>query len=143
MPVVGVLILIVCIVTDAMILAHGTSTSSDGKPLIDAAFTAHPSQLVIPAEIEKVQLPVLLAHGTEDIGLSNGDLKAIQDIFRKKNSEVNGVTQGRKYEISIIDGARHGFAVRGDPDDKAELEYGQIAEDQAVEWFKRWLVEKR
>ncbi|KAL6714303.1 hypothetical protein ACLMJK_007726 [Lecanora helva] len=127
----------------AICLAHGTPITSNGKPLIDAAFTAHPSNVVIPAEIENIKLPVSVAHGTEDIVVSNADAKTIQDIFAKKEKEIASSMEGEKFEIKMIEGARHGFAVRGDPDDKAELGHGQIAEDQAVEWFQRWLLSKR
>ena len=73
--------------------------------------------------------------------MSNANAKTIQEIFAKKDEEADGGVQG-KYELRVVEHAKHGFAVRGDPEDKAELEYGQIAEDQAVEWFGRWLTGK-
>ena len=127
---------------DAIYLAHGASSSSNGKPLIDAAFTAHPSNLAVPADIEKVKLPLSIAHGTEDVVLSNANAKTIQDIFTQKEKETGTQAQGERFEIRTIEGAKHGFAVRGDPDDKAELEYAQIGEDQAVTWFQKWLLKE-
>ena len=65
-------------IVDAMTLAHETSTTSNGKPLlIDAAFTAHPSNLILPADIEKVKLPVSIAHASKDIVLSKIKAKTI------------------------------------------------------------------
>ena len=131
-------------IVDAIKLAHDTSTTSDGKPLVDAVFTAHPSNLAIPGDIEKVKVPVSIAQGSDDIVMNMATAKTIQDIFAKKDEEGGGgEVQGRKFEIRIVDNAKHGFAARGDPEDEAELGYAQIAEDQAVEWFGRWLIGKK
>lgn len=41
--------------------------------------------------------------------------------------------------VVILEGAKHGFAVRT-MDDKYQWELASKAEDQAVAWFKRWFV---
>lgn len=68
-------------------------------------------------------------------------MKDIQKIFAEKEVTDEG-RQAGKFDVKIIEGARHGFAVRGDPKDEDELKYAQMAEDQAVAWFERWLVSK-
>ena len=132
-----------CTNVDATYLAQGTSVSSNGKPLIDAAFTAHPSGLAVPGDLEKVKLPLSIAHGTQDMVMSNANAKTIQDVFALKEKDGGVQLQGEKFEIRMIEGAKHGFAVRGNPDDKAELEYAQIGEDQAVTWFQKWLLKEK
>ena len=68
--------------------------------------------------------------------------KIVQEIFAKKNKANDSAAGSEKYQIKVIDDAKHSFAVRGDPKNKEELKQAQIAEDQAVEWFERWLLGK-
>ncbi|OQE09289.1 hypothetical protein PENFLA_c114G08783 [Penicillium flavigenum] len=42
-------------------LAAGADMASNGKPLLNAGFTGHPSLLEIPSEIEKIKIPVSFA----------------------------------------------------------------------------------
>ena len=125
--------------TDAITLAHGLAKSADGRPLIDAAFTAHPSNLTFPADIENIKLPVFISHAGEDMVVNDRQLRMIQDIFGQKEKENGGEEH---YVVEVVEGAKHGFAARGDPNDEEELRQGQMAEDQAVDWFGRWLVGK-
>ena len=64
-------------------------------------------------------------------------------MAKKEKEAFDGGLEGEKFQFRTIEGARHGFTVRGDLEDKAELRYGQIAEDQAVEWFGRWSFGER
>lgn len=51
-----------------------------------------------------------------------------------------GQNRGRvESEVVVYPGAKHGFAVRGDPGDEREKEQGLQAEEQAVRWFGKWL----
>ena len=52
--------------------------------------------------------------------------------------EVFGRKEKGRFEIQIVEGAKHGFAVRGNPEDEEEARQAQKAEDQAVAWFERW-----
>ena len=65
----------------------------------------------------------------------------IRDIFARKEGELNADRKrGKMFEIIVVEGARHGFAIRGNPGDEDEKRRGQMAEDQAVDFFGRWLV---
>lgn len=57
------------------------------------------------------------------------EMKDILEVKKKGDHEVN-----------IIEGAKHGFAVRTHPDDKHQMECADKAERQAVEWFGRWFA---
>ena len=116
------------------LLCADPEKAANGKSLIDAGFTAHPSMLDVPTDIEAVKLPESISVGDVDFGLPMAGVKQIQEIFGKKNQTEEG-----RYEIVVLEGAKHGFAVRGDPNVKKEMEQGIIAEDQAVNWFKKWL----
>ena len=120
----------------AVDLCADTERTSSGKTLVTAGYTAHPSSLVMPTDIEKVKLPLCISNGTQDIQLKPTDLETISTIFAEKEKEFGA----GMFEMNVIEGAKHGFAVRGNPGDEEEKKKGQLAEDQAVEFFTKWLV---
>ena len=113
------------------LLCHDTEKAPNGKSLVDAGFTAHPSSLVVPDEVEPVQKPLSIANGTLDFQLTVPGMEQVKAIFAGKE-------QG-KFELVMYEGAKHGFAVRGNPDNVEELKQALQAEDQAVAWFSKWL----
>lgn len=109
-------------------LAHG-EIASNGKPLIDAAYTAHPSELDVPKDIEDITLPYCMVIGDIDMAMS---LKKVQEA-----AEILDAKKDVDTEVVIIPKAKHGFAVRASPDDKFEKELADQAEDQMIKWFSR------
>jgi dienelactone hydrolase len=106
----------------------------DGKeyPLVDCAFTAHPSMLKIPEHIEMVVQPLGVANGDNDQWMGEAKMKQLVAILQSKNEAA-----GREvYEAVVYEGAKHGFATRADRDDPKQLETGDKCEDQVVRWFK-------
>ena len=64
----------------------------------------------------------------------------IREVFAQKEGELNvDGKRGKMFEMIVVEGARHGFAIRGNPGDEDEKRRGQMAEDQAVDFFGRWL----
>ena len=114
----------------SVLLAQNKEKAANGRSLVDAAFTAHPSILAIPADIEAVELPLSVAVGTVDIAVSEAQAYKIKEILEEKDAT--------KHEVVIMPDAKHGFAVRGNPEDKLEMEQAQQAEEQAVNWFLKW-----
>ena len=114
-------------------LAHekAESSTADGKPLVDGAFTAHPSNLEIPGEIEQVRRPIAVAIGDKDFGLSMDGVNKIKNIFE-------GIADVET-EVKVYPGAGHGFAVRADHsmEGGTQIKQATEAEEQAVAWFKR------
>lgn len=86
-----------------MSLARG-ETASNGKPLVDACFTAHPSNLSIPADFEKTTKPVSIAIGDKDFVMPMKQIEQAKKIWAGK-SDV-------ETEIRVYPDALHGFAVR-------------------------------
>ena len=121
----------------SILLCADIEKTSSGKSLIDAGYAAHPSNLVMPTDIEQVKLPLCISNGTLDIQLKPEGMETIKGIFKEKEKEFGT----GKFEMNVIEGAKHGFAVRGNPGDEEEKKRGQLAEDQAVDFFKRWLVQ--
>lgn len=113
------------------LLCHDDEKASNGASLVDAGFTAHPSGLTLPGDIEAVEKPLSIANGTLDFQLTMPGVKQVQEIFANKK-------EGR-CEMVVYDGAKHGFAIRGNPKVEKELKQGLEAEDQAVAWFEKWL----
>jgi dienelactone hydrolase len=104
-------------------------------PLIECAFTAHPSLLSFPAHIQGVARPLSVANGEDDQYMGKEKMQTLVRILEGKNAEVGG--EGR-HEAVVYPGAKHGFAVRGDRADPKQRERGEQSEEQAVRWFQRW-----
>jgi dienelactone hydrolase len=124
----------------AVILAHDTPSSrvhragaeaGQLQPLIDCAHTAHPSFVSVPKDIEGVTLPLSIAVGDSDMVMKLDQAKTTKEILEKKKAG--------DHEVVIYAGAKHGFAVRGDPDDPSQVELGEQARTQALSWFSTWL----
>ncbi|KAL8706245.1 MAG: hypothetical protein Q9201_000682 [Fulgogasparrea decipioides] len=100
------------------------------KLLIDAAFIAHPGPLELPGEIERIRAPFLMAIGDDDYVVGMKEVEKIKAVLtRKENLES---------EVVVYPGAKHGFAVRGNPGDEKDKRRGDEAREQAVRWFQRW-----
>ncbi|KAI8942670.1 hypothetical protein NX059_000721 [Plenodomus lindquistii] len=106
------------------------------KPLVDAVVAMHPSNLVIPADVENVVVPVSVGWGVEDQGVSFAQKAQVEDVHRKAGEK------GRKVPVvehRVYRPGRHGFGVRGNPDDPLERKAMEDSEAQALAWFERWL----
>ena len=115
----------------AVRLCHADATTAAGAPLVDAAFAAHPSSLRVPRDAAACRRPLSVCVGDADMMLPVAQAR-----------EVKAVLEGRddaRFEVVILPGAVHGFAIRGAIEDAKQMEYSQVAEDQAVAWFNRWL----
>ena len=113
------------------LLCSDSEKAANGKSLIDCGFTAHPSNISVPADPNAVNLPLSVCVGDVDIALAIGQVETTRKILAEKG--------GERHEVVVIPGARHGFAVRAKPDDEKAVEQGVKAEEQAVAWFQRWL----
>jgi dienelactone hydrolase len=111
------------------LLARDSATASDGRPLLDAAFTAHPSFLSIPADAAAVCVPMGVAAAEKDHQLPKAKREEMEAALRAGPAE---------YEVRVYEGATHGFAVRANPKVERENGQGVEAEEQAVAWFTRF-----
>jgi dienelactone hydrolase len=114
-------------------LCHDTEKTDDGRPLQDCGFTAHPSNLAVPADIEKVKLPLSVAIGSEDIVLPLNKSQIVEKTLEGLTKKNQG-----EHEFVLYEGAHHGFAVRGSDTDAKESQQGLDAEEQALKWFNKW-----
>ncbi|TVY27040.1 Hydrolase [Lachnellula hyalina] len=109
-----------------------TSTSSTLSPLIDCCFTAHPSSIDVPADVDAITIPTSVAIGDSDMALKTPLIQQMKRILEDKKRG--------DHEVVVMEGAKHGFAVRTHPDDVHEMECAEKAEVQAVEWFGKWFA---
>lgn len=109
--------------------------SGEMIPLIDCAFTAHPSLLTIPRDVERVSRPLSVANGENDEFMGRRKMEVLRGVMEGKNA---GAGEGR-YEVVVYPGATHGFAVRRDWDDDVQRGAKEGSEDQAVRFFRRFL----
>ncbi|KAL6714232.1 hypothetical protein ACLMJK_007655 [Lecanora helva] len=75
--------------------------------------------------------------GSKDWVIGTDGVKSIQRIFEKKEAKLTEDKKGR-YVIRVVEGTKHGFAVRGNLGIHEEVKHGMIAEDAAVRWFENW-----
>lgn len=108
--------------------------TKDGRPLADAFFTAHPSNVGLPQDITNVARPLAIAIGDDDAVMGIKQVREAEQILKGK-SEVDT-------EVVVYPGAKHGFSVRASravPDSK-ETQQAEEAEKQAIAWFQRYLL---
>ncbi|KAF2231720.1 dienelactone hydrolase family protein [Viridothelium virens] len=103
----------------------------DGKWLVDAGYTAHPSNLSLPVDAENVQLPLSVAAAEHDLALSKEKTEEIRRILEKKTERAEPSCEMEDYP-----GAHHGFAIRGDEGEEAMARMDR-AKDQAINWFAK------
>ena len=116
--------------------SYGKDKDSSGRPLIDAGFAAHPSNLSLPGDAEAITIPCSVAIGENDVVCGPEGAKVIEGAFQKRGGKEKG------FEVTVIDGAKHGFGCRGDPEDEEAKKHYQQSLDQAVTFFDKWLLKK-
>ncbi|KAF9884528.1 hypothetical protein FE257_001473 [Aspergillus nanangensis] len=110
---------------------HTVHLCQDDQPLIDVGFVAHPSGLRIPRDLEAVKVPLSVAVGDVDMMMRVDHVREAKSVLEKNGDNRN--------EVIIYPGAKHGFAVRANPDVPGQMESAFAAEEQAREWFEKWL----
>ena len=105
-------------------------------PLVDAVVSLHPSNLNLPEDAENLVVPTSFGWGLED---TNTPIKQKEEV---ESAHANARAAGREYpEIvhQVYKPGRHGFAVRGNPDDPQERKCLEDSEKQVLDWFDKWL----
>ena len=108
--------------------------AADGKtqPLIDAGVALHPSNVVLPEDIEGLCVPVSIGWGEVDQVTPFKQKAQIEDIVEKRGMAGETVPE---IEHQVYKPGRHGFSVRGNPEDPAERKALEDSEKQVLDWF--------
>jgi dienelactone hydrolase len=116
--------------------SHMIELDGEKVPLVDAVVAMHPSNLVLPDDVDPLVVPVSVGWGLEDEGTKielKGKVEGIHEEAKKAGMKVP------EMEHRIYKPGRHGFSVRGNPDDPQERACLEDSEKQALDWFQRWL----
>lgn len=105
-------------------------------PVVDAAVALHPSNLTLPYDAEKLVAPVSYGWGLEDSGVKIETKDKVEEIHA---GEVAAGKTVPEMEHKVYKPGRHGFAVRGNPDDPLEKACLEDSVTQVLDWFGRWL----
>ncbi|KAF8846461.1 hypothetical protein BDZ45DRAFT_682511 [Acephala macrosclerotiorum] len=116
----------------------GNMIELDGAkvPLVDAIVALHPSNMVLPGDVETLVVPTSYGWGLEDTQVKIEQKGKVEDIHAKAKAA------GRKLpemEHKVYRPGRHGFAVRGNPNDPLERACLEDSVTQVLSWFGRWL----
>ena len=112
-----------------VLLAH---ESDPEVALIDAGFTAHPSMLSFPGDIDKIALPVSFALSDVDAQVSPEQAAMLKSAVEAKEGKAKG-------EADIYKGTGHGFAIRADMKFPDNAQVAARVEDQCINWFNKCL----
>jgi len=99
-------------------------------PPFEAGFCAHPSYLVVPDDINALNLPISFAIGDKDIQIKAHQIPEVKKIVEEKEGDKQG-------EVKTYVGAGHGFAVRADHILSDASRQAAEAEDQCIAWFQK------
>ncbi|CAN9193374.1 unnamed protein product [Alternaria alternata] len=106
------------------------------RPLVDAIVALHPSHLVVPDDVEDLMVPTSFGWGVEDFAVSYETKSKVEACHAKAQKERKEFPE---IEHKSYKPGRHGFAVRGNPDDPQERKALEDSEKQVLAWFERWL----
>lgn len=114
------------------------SIDIDGKktPLVDAVVAMHPSNLVFPTDMDKPVVPISIGWGQDDVGVNIEQKGKMEDVHAKTKAAGHKVPET---EHVVYKPGRHGFAVRGNPEDPQERKILEDTEKQAIAWLNKWL----
>jgi len=96
---------------------------------IDVGYSAHPS-FVEDAELEAIKGP---------FAISAAETDSIFPSEKRHRSEEILKQTGQPYQINLYSGVEHGFAVRGDLNNRVVVYAKESAFLQAVQWFEEHL----
>ncbi|KAH8881050.1 alpha/beta-hydrolase [Thozetella sp. PMI_491] len=105
-------------------------------PLVDAVVALHPSHLTVPDDVEKLVVPTSYGWGVEDTMVSFEQKAKVEEVHAMAAKAGAAVPE---MEHKAYKPGRHGFGVRGNPDDPLERACLEGTEAQVLDWFHRWL----
>ena len=115
---------------------HMVEVEGRKVPLVDAVCVLHPSHLALEADVATLVVPVSYGWGVEDQGVSFETKAKIEAIHERLRAEGRKIPE---QEHVAYKPGRHGFAVRGNPEDPDEKKALEDSYQQVMTWMKRWL----
>ncbi|KAK2596219.1 hypothetical protein QQS21_006367 [Conoideocrella luteorostrata] len=106
------------------------------RPLVDAVVALHPSNIVYPADVQRPVVPISVGWGLTDQGVSIEQKAKMEGIHAAEKKAGKDLPE---LEHKVYTPGRHGFAVRGNPDDPQERKALEDSLKQGLDWLKKWL----
>ncbi|KEF61980.1 uncharacterized protein A1O9_03552 [Exophiala aquamarina CBS 119918] len=116
--------------------SHMIDLDGQKVPLVDAVVAMHPSNLVLEDDVNPLVVPASIGWGLEDEAVKIETKSKVEEIHQRAKKAGKKVPE---IEHRIYKPGRHGFSVRGNPDDPQERACLEDSEKQALDWFQRWL----
>jgi dienelactone hydrolase len=114
---------------------HFIELNGEKKPLVDAVVALHPSNLSLPEDVWDLAVPSSIGWGFED----KSTKIILKDIVAEICLRNKKQDKGFMLEHKVYKPGRHGFSVRGNPDDPQERKCLEDSVTQVLEWFDRFL----
>lgn len=110
----------------------------EGKkvPLVDAIVALHPSNLALPGDAEHLVVPTSIGWGEADSEVNIKQKGEIEQLHAKEKQAGRSLPE---VVHQVYKPGRHGFAVRGNPDDPQEKKCLEDSEKQVLDWMAKWL----
>jgi dienelactone hydrolase len=105
----------------------------DANSPMDVGFTAHPSGLKLPEDVEGLKKPISVAAPEFDHRVKEPERQLIEDSFKK--------SEGLKWELKVYKEATHGFSIRAEFGRETSDKQAAEAEEQACSWFLKHFKE--
>lgn len=102
-------------------------------PLVDAVVALHPSNLSLPGDVYGPAVPISFGWGQEDSVVSIKQKGVTEEIYANSKEKVP------EMEHVVYKPGRHGFSVRGNPDNPQEKVCLEDSHKQGMKWFEKWL----
>jgi dienelactone hydrolase len=109
---------------------------SETVPLVDAVVALHPSNLVLPEDVKDPIVPISVGWGLEDSNTKIEQKGKVEEIHAAEKAAGKTLPE---IHHQVYKPGRHGFAVRGNPDDPLERACLEDSETQVLNWLKQWL----
>ncbi|UZJ53634.1 hypothetical protein CBS101457_002954 [Exobasidium rhododendri] len=104
---------------------------ANGQHSIRAIVANHPSYTEFPATFEAIQKPVLIQVGNDDSMFPFDQVKQVKDVLFGKKKDA---------KVVVYPGAVHGFSIRSDQNDKAEVQLKEEATLTAINFLTETLT---
>ena len=104
--------------------------------MVDVVVALHPSYLVVPDDVEKLAVPTSYRWSIEDSVVSFEQKAKVEEIHARRAKTAGPILA---MEHKTYKPGRHGFGMRGNPDNPLERACLEGTETQVLGWFKRWL----
>ncbi|KAF3919557.1 hypothetical protein ABW20_dc0102424 [Dactylellina cionopaga] len=115
---------------------HMIKIGEESVPLVDAAVALHPSNLALPEDAEKLVVPFSCGWGQEDTNTKIELKGKVEQIVAKEKEAGRAVPE---VVHQVYKPGRHGFAVRGNPENPQEKKCLEDSVTQVLDWFNKWL----